>query len=140
MRGLSQFPPLWILLHKPPHQSPSVPASPQGEAFILAHRHKPIPEPPDYPGVFFIQEKKLKSIVFSLKNCSFYGLFHSNTTNVSNYFVYCKIPRRNRLNLLLRPKSYIYPVVAFYTTHLFLAPHEIKHQSRAPVLQESNPL
>ena len=58
MRGLSQFPPLWILLHKPPHQSPSVPASPQGEAFILAHRHKPIPEPPDYPGVFFIQKER----------------------------------------------------------------------------------
>ena len=54
--------------HPPPHQSPSAPASPQGEAFILAHRHKPIPEPPDYPGVFFIQ-KRTQRMLCSLFGC-----------------------------------------------------------------------
>ena len=32
-----------------------------GVIFSIPHRHKPIPEPPDYPGVFFIQSSTCKA-------------------------------------------------------------------------------
>ena len=76
-----------------------------GVIFSIPHRHKPIPEPPDYPGVFFIQKSATKHICFIAPNQIPIGI-----TSVFNFiFSFCDtcfLPACSIPNIWFTTESY----------------------------------